>query len=402
MKIVIVQAAIMLFQGLLSLIYAVLKIFPVKPGKVLFCSRQSDEIPLDFLLLKNHLKEKKTDIEVIFICNRISRDVRGCISFFGSLLKSMYHLATSSVCIIDSYWPAVSMLTHKKSLKVIQIWHSIGKMKKSGYQALDRKSGRKSEYADLLKMHKNYDYLVGGSKFWNDDYCEAFGVDENQILNYGLPRIDYLIDSQEENKRRFYAEFPELREKKVVLYAPTFRKNMKSEWANIMSAGTYDDIEIIVKNHPGQNAEKISTNTGVRYIDSWDTIDLLTVCDYLITDYSSIAFEAAVIRTKTYFWTYDYDEYMRNSGINIDLKNEMSGNLFKNLEELMQAIEYDRYNYEQQEAYIDKYLMDDIGYSTELITDFVINLIREEESKHEVCYHGRWKSNAMEETSRST
>ena len=103
MKIVIVQAAIMLFQGLLSLIYAVLKIFPVKPGKVLFCSRQSDEIPLDFLLLKNHLKEKKTDIEVIFICNRISRDVRGCISFFGSLLKSMYHLATSSVCIIDSY-----------------------------------------------------------------------------------------------------------------------------------------------------------------------------------------------------------------------------------------------------------------------------------------------------------
>ena len=72
------------------------------------------------------------------------------LKFSAVMFKSMYHLATSRVCVLDSYWPPVSLLKHKEELRVIQIWHAIGKIKQSGLQSVGKKSGRKAEYADFL------------------------------------------------------------------------------------------------------------------------------------------------------------------------------------------------------------------------------------------------------------
>ncbi len=395
----LVGASIKALNYLLSFIYFFIKLIPTKRGKILFLSRQSDKIPLDFVLLKNRIGQIKPDASFVVICSRIGHGARENILFLIRLIRSMYHLATSQVCIIDSYWPAVSMLKHKKHLKVIQIWHSIGKMKKSGYQSLDKKSGRKSQYAKLLKMHNNYDYFIGGAEIFNKDYCEAFRINEDKILNYGLPRIDYLIETEEQNRTRFYNEFPELKDKKVVLYAPTFRRNMKSCWEDIINADISSNIAVIIKNHPGQGAHKTAETSVIRYIDDWETIDLISVCDYLITDYSSIAFEAAVLKKKTFFWIYDYEQYIKNSGINIDLKNELSHNAFENIDELMTAIENDDYSIVQQEEYIRKYLLNDLGHSTEKIAGLVVSLMESKEKNYEICNNGRWQGRAVEEPS---
>ena len=98
----------------LRLLYGVLKIFPVKKNKVLFLSRQSDELSLDFSMLKDRMEEKKPDIRIVSICNRLDDSGKGIVGFWIDTLKSMYHLATSRVCVLDAYWPAVSILHHKK------------------------------------------------------------------------------------------------------------------------------------------------------------------------------------------------------------------------------------------------------------------------------------------------
>lgn len=392
----IIVSGIFMMNGGLSLIYFFLKLFPIKSGKILFCSRQSDSEPLDFLLIKNEIGKRCENAEFVTICSRTEHNATKMIKFAAQVLKSMYHLATSSVCIVDSYWPTVSVLKHKKDLKVIQIWHSIGKMKKSGFQALDKKSGRNGSYARALKMHNNYDYLIGGSPVWNKYYCEAFNISEEKILNYGLPRIDYLLDTQQRNKDRFLKEFPQWKDKKIVLYAPTFRRNMKSEWSRIADAQKYDDIVIIVKNHPGQAIDKEEARGNIAFIDDWETIDLIAACDYMITDYSSIALEAAVLRKKTFYWVYDYDEYMENSGININLKKEMSGNVFENIDDLMYCVKNDKYNSELQEWYIKKYLPAELGKSTEKIATLTLDLIREQVNMYETGYNGRRQGEQME------
>lgn len=376
-KIKIVQVLIIIINWILSFIYFLMKLRPAKRYRVVFCSRQSNVMTIDFILLKKEIERLIPEATFVAIMDHVTPNIKGYIKFVISVLKSMWYLATAEICILDSYWPAVSMLKHKKNLKVIQIWHAIGKMKKSGYQTIDKKSGRNGSYTTYLKMHKNYDYFIGGAPFWNEFYKEAFNINDNQILNYGLPRIDYLIKTAEENRQRFLSEFPELVEKKIVLYAPTFRKNMESHWEEITRAAIHKDIRIIIKNHPEQWANK-TVGDNIIYIDNWNTMDLIAVCDYMITDYSSIALEAAVLKKPTFFWTYDYDEYMKNSGTNIDLKEEVPDNMSDNINDILHRIENDDYNTQEQLAYIKKFLPKDLGGCTYKIAKKIVDLMMED------------------------
>lgn len=374
-KIGITKIAIIVFRAVLNVVYCVLKAFPTKNNKVVFCSRQSDDIPLDFSMIQEVLLKDNPDVKIINVCCRIKKSIGSYILFFIKMLKSMYHLATSKVCVIDAYWPAVSLLNHKKSLKVIQLWHSIGKMKKSGYQSLDKKSGRNKDLSNLLRMHKNYNYIIGGAPFWNPFYTEAFNISEDKILNYGLPRIDYLINSEQRNKERFLKEYPQFAGKTIILYAPTFRRGMKSAWSEIFDADIADNQVIIVKNHPSQVWSKRDEVEHIAYMDDWSTLDMLCVCHFVITDYSSIALEAAVLKKKTFFWTYDYDEYMQNSGININLREEAGSNLSESIDKILKDIRENNYDAELQKKYIEKFLPDEMGNSTVKIARFIESLM---------------------------
>lgn len=391
MKTITVKFMIYIAKKIMSCIYTILKLLPVSNNKIVFCSRQGNEIPLDFRLIQNKLHEKNSDLLCINICRHVGGGIKHYILFMFAVLKSMYYMATSKICIIDSYWPAVSMLEHKQSLKVIQIWHSIGKIKKSGYQTIGKVSGRKTEYVDILCMHRNYDFVIAGASSWNRFYCESFGVQEEKILNYGLPRIDYLIDTAEQNRERFFRENPEYYGKKIILYVPTFRRNMHSRCSEITDAFDNNDALLIIKAHPGQEIERKDNLKNVCYMDRWETIDLLAVCDCIITDYSAISLEAAVLDKKIYYWIYDYDEYIKNNGLNIDLKKEMEGNLYNNIEDLFKAISENRYEEDCYKNFRMKYLPETVGDATEKITGLVLGLLEKEayEKKYyENCNYG--------------
>ena len=132
------KIAIYIMRIGLNFIYAVLKLFPTQKNKVLFLSRQSNTLTLDFKMTQEELRREQPDIKIVTICHRLEGEGSGAAAFAKSTLKSMYHLATSSVCVLDAYWPAVSILHHKKSLTVIQMWHALGKIKQSGYQTLGK------------------------------------------------------------------------------------------------------------------------------------------------------------------------------------------------------------------------------------------------------------------------
>lgn len=367
----------MLLKVILNLLYRVLKIFPVQNKKILFCSRQSNDMPLDFVYIKRKLQDKDDSIRCVTICKNIGHNMSDYIKFSLAALKSMYHLATCRICILDSYWPAVSLLKHKKGLTVIQLWHAIGKIKQSGRQSVGRVSGRETTYAKLFNMHKNYDYIIAGAKAWNKFYCMSFGTTEDKILNFGLPRIDYLVENKDKIKEVFFKEYSELKGKKIVLYAPTFRRNMESRWFDISEASHNSDIVIIIKNHPGQLGQYKKESPNLLYVENWKTLDLLCVCDYLITDYSAIALEAASINKPTYYWIYDYEDYIKNNGLNIDIKKELSSYAFKNIQVIIDKIEKEGYDFKQYNEYKKKYLFEDVGKSTAKITAFIMKLLEE-------------------------
>ena len=358
---------------MLGIIYAVMKLlFPTKNNRILFISRQSDEMSLDFLMLKEEIEKQDSKAEIIAICNRFSDDKGGIIGLGMASLKSMYYLATSKVCVLDAYWPIVSILSHKKELKIIQMWHAIGKIKKSGYQTLGKESGRGEAISKALCMHRNYDYVIAGGTAWNPYYCQSFDISENKLVNIGLPRIDYILDTEEKNRQKVYSKYPMFKEKKVILYAPTFRRNMELNWQDLLDAINFEQYHLIIKGHPNQKIE--CEKSGVYECPEFSAVDLLSVCDYLITDYSAIAVEAAVLNKKTYYYLFDYDEYMDKNGINVSPFESMPGCAFRDAKELIEDLESGNYKQKVLDLYREKYLPENLGKSTEKLAQLVINL----------------------------
>ena len=192
---------------------------------------------------------------MIFLCKRMKKGIKGYVDYVLELFKQMYHLSTSKMAIIDSYCIPVCVLKHKKSLKVLQIWHSIGKIKKSGYQSLDTESGRSSKMAKAMCMHKNYDAIIAGGDAFNKFYEEGFNVSKDVLLNYGLPRIDHIIETSKNKNKKVFEKFPELKGKKIVYYAPTFRTYDVDGPQKLLDAYNPKEFALIITCHPNQKID---------------------------------------------------------------------------------------------------------------------------------------------------
>lgn len=356
-------------KALLVVLYAPLKLIPAKAGKVLFLSRQFDGPSLDACLLFDELRRRDPSIEVVCICRRVNAGFFESLGFFFCLVKSLYHLSTAQVCVLDSYWPAVSVLKHKQTLKVVQMWHSLGKIKKSGLQTLDKPGGRSGAIARIMRMHAGYDFVIAGAEAWNSFYCESFGISARMIRNVGLPRIDYLLSHRESLRKDILAQYPSLAKKTVVLYAPTFRRGASEGCAeSLLSSLDFSRFAIVVKSHPNQ---RLATDGYAVEKCAFSALSLLPVAEYLITDYSAIALEAAVLNVKTLYYVPDYEEYKRSNGLNIDLFDVMPGCVFSEPYQIREALEKP-YPQESLRSYREKYLPQILGNSAQAIADIVI------------------------------
>lgn len=352
------------FKIILNFIYFFMKLFKTKNNRVIFISRQSNKITLDFKMIIDELN-KNNNYDIIVFCKRFDNIKKHIFSYSTYTLKTMFYLATSKVCVIDSYCLPVSILKHKKNLKVMQIWHSLGAIKKFGYQTVDTPYGRSKTIAEGLNMHKNYDEIISGSKNMSKYFALAFNYDIESFKNYGLPRIDYLINNKNDIKKNIYKKYSGLKKKKTILYAPTFRPDSTNSINQVIETIDYRKYNLIVKAHPNQiiNIQKKQVYT----CPDVSSLDLLTITDYLITDYSAIAIEGASIDVKTYYFVFDYDSYKEKNGLNIDLYKEMPGYVFNDFKKLYKKLDEEVYDTKVLKKYKDKYLDNTKGNSTKLI-----------------------------------
>lgn len=350
-------------RKMMAAAYAPLKALPTQPDKIVLLSRQENSTPFEFQMLRNELLARHPGVRVVTISQRLDEGPLGKWLFFVALARSLYHLATAKVCVLDSYWPAVSALDHKEDLTVFQMWHSMGKIKQSGKKTVGKEGGRRRSVARIMRIHDGYDYVIAGGPAWNRFYRESFGVEDDAILNIGLPRADYLLNEREEIAARIHRKYPELREGPVVLYAPTFRRGYGSASAarNIVSRLAPAGYHVIVKGHANQ---PLLAPTDEHWTcEDFSALELLTVADFVVTDYSAIAVEAALANVPTFYYIYDLEQYERTNGLNIDLVKELPGLTYRSTAGLLRAMRKP-YPREVFEEYRRKYLFDDPGHST--------------------------------------
>lgn len=354
-------------------VYYFMKFKKTKNNKITFISRLSNQKTLDFKLIENQLRKRNSNIECVFLCRKIDSFTDGFFKNIIYTLKCLSNLADSKVCVTDSYTIAVSSVSHKKSLCIIQIWHSMGAIKKFGYQSLGNVSGRDSKTAKILNIHANYNYIISGSKEMTKYFSKAFNYSKDRFLNYGLPRIDYLLDNEQILKTKIFKKYPSLKKKINVLYAPTFRTTKDDMTSELIKSIDSDKFNLVIKGHANQ---KLNFNDKKTFLcEEFSALEMLCACDYLITDYSAIAIEAAILDKKTLYYVYDYEKYKENNGLNINLFNEMPECVFRDAKELCAKLNREDYDMEKLQKYKNKYIDVQDGSSTAKICNLIkINL----------------------------
>lgn len=364
---------------ILNIIYFFLKLMPVKK-QAIFVSMQSNKPSLDFNLLAEEIRRKDEDIKLIFLCKKMDSNLSNVIDYIKYVfniawyvLKVMCYLATSKVCITESYCVPISLLKHKKELKVIQIWHASGAVKKFGYQALDTKEGKSKEIADLMCMHKNYDYAIAPSEITREVFAEAFNIDIEKVVKLGLPRLEYISNSKYDKSEEIYQEYPELKDKKIILYVPTFRKEKSVNLDEILNYPIDETkYKIIIKLHP---LEKTTVDEKYKISSKYTSYDLIKIADYIITDYSILSVEASILEKPIFLYLYDFEEYSKNRGVNIDLNHELSTFTTKNFNDIMKKIEEQDFNIQEIIDYKNKYIEVDTNDTINKLAEFVLDLI---------------------------
>ncbi len=364
--------------ALCNVVYSFHKLAPTR-NRIAMISRQSDALTLDMRLLKEEIEHQNPSVEVVTMNRRIPPGLIGKIKYvFYMLGPEMHTIATSKVVLLEGYCINVSILHHKKDLKVIQLWHALGVFKRFAYLAVGTEEGHSETLAKAMHMHENYDYVICSSEFCRPYYAKAFGYPEEQVKVYPLPRTDLLQseDYRQETGKRILAKYPALEDKKNILYAPTFRSDVDitEHLQKLFNAFNYEEYNLIVKLHP-------IDRTAVNRMEVFDcseftTMELFSVSDVLITDYSSILFEAAVAEMPIYLYTYDLDEYLARRGFIIDFRKDIPFPMYENPGELLDSIRRGESSAEVSHEFIQRYVEPGTG-NTRKLAEFILEQLSE-------------------------
>lgn len=263
--------------------------------------------------------------------------------------KAKKLIQNSKVIVTDDYLSYLRRIDLKDDQRVIQIWHACGAFKKFGLDVAG------CDIEKELKSHKQYDAVIVSSEEVRKVYAEAFGIPEERVLALGTPRTDRLVSKKGKVQRtkEFYERYPKAKNKKLIVYAPTFREqegerielDPKLEW-NEISRFLGEDKMLLIRNHPVMKYDLLKGKTyfNIKNVPDENTNDLMAIADVVVTDYSSVMFEAALLDKSIVFYCPDLESYDRDFYLNFpeDVYGEFATNQDEFLKSLTKALECDK------------------------------------------------------------
>ena len=380
-----------LIAGYLSLtktIFVVCKLFPVKNKSVMVSSFGDNT---DYVA-REILRQNKSEVVILtsrksnYSFEHLGLSNRNIITFdrlnMINYIRSMYHLATARVVFVDNYFAFLSVMDFKPNVECVQLWHAAGAVKKFGMEDPTFDSRSTAAQKRFVNVYKRFNKVVVGSDEMIPIFKAAFNLKDEQFLKTGIPRTDFFfdVDAMDAAKRAVLSEFPTIKDKKVILYAPTFRRDQLNGQAiqldiDKITATLGSEYLLLIRMHP---AVKIgignSYTAGVIDVSGYpDVHHLLVVTDYLISDYSSLPYEFALLNRPQIFYPYDLVEYEKESGFWHAYEDVVPGPVVHSTDELIELICKDDFDMKRVRDFSDRWNRYSTGQSAqELVRDLKI------------------------------
>ncbi len=274
------------------------------------------------------------------------------VEYNSNAYKKVY--AEAKYWISNSRLP--EYLSKKRGQVYIQTWHGTP-FKKLGFDIEVKGGNAMNTVKDIRHKYvsdsKRYDYLISSSDFCTKHFASIFHLEKRAeiIKTLGSPRCDKIgkVGKEEIEKNKNALNLP--KNKKIVLYAPTWRDDQHKSGVGYTFENELD-FEKIQKRF----GDKIVILFRAHYFiansfdferykdfvfdmsDYPDINDLYNISDVLITDYSSVMFDFAALKRPMFFYMYDLKKYKNKLRDFYFSLSELPGPISTDMDELVKDI----------------------------------------------------------------
>lgn len=360
-------------------------IFPINKRKVVLlngCNFKYSDSPKSVAeyLLKNY-----PNCAEIFFVTEENQNSNGVNFIKAGTLQYFYHVCTCKVFVTNN--GGISYIPFRKKQFVINTWHGGGAYKPIGRSLNDSKC-----YELDLKMTSNSInlFLSSCEKFTNV-VSDALLISKDKFWEIGLPRNDYLINKDEQEIARIKKAIGIEKDKKLLLYAPTFRRENVSVGENldldfeIDIDATHKALQekfgyewvVGIRKHPGIKNKKTYNQENAIDLSSYpDMQELLLAADILVTDYSSCSWDFMLTKKPIFIYAPDLDEYSRKCKLYTPI-SEWPFPVATDMQQFVNKIsEFEYSDYLQKcEQHYCELGGKETGYATKLLADRIVSIL---------------------------
>ena len=304
-----------LIKYVLGIFFYIFRIFPINNKKICVVNFNGkgygDNIKpiIEELIIQN----KQDEFDIVWLVAKKYDDIPKFIKQVKiKSLSAIYHLSTSKIWVNNHRFN--TYVKKRKNQFYIQTWHSSLRLKKIEGDAINYLP---PSYVEIAKHDsKMINLLTCGSLFSKKTYETSFWYD-GEILLCGTPKFDiYFKDELKRNiKEKLLKKYNINSKKKIILYAPTFRKDDDKfsgnlDFSFLKNDNDFENYVFLIRLHPNSKALLQLSEEVINVTDYSSIEELLIACDMLITDYSGCCFDALVLKKPCILYVPDLKEYL--------------------------------------------------------------------------------------------
>lgn len=373
---------------ILKLAYNLGSLRQISDKKVVLASSREESLNGNLLYIYNEFQRRDTDLRFTVLLDPFDKSKGFIFTYLIKMIRAVYHFSNARLIILDDYYYPLYVITPRSETEIVQVWHAAGAFKKFGLSLKGKADGPSESYLKKVHVHGNYTKAIVSSKNVIPYYAEAFGMSVDSVLSLGVPRVDFFYDNEKKQaiKHAFYNKYPELKGKRLILYAPTYKGSsykQDSYTSSIDFNHLKNDQDIwLIKLHPYITKgldERQNVDGFTLEPEHFSTHELMLVSDILVTDYSSVIFEFSILNKPIIFMVPDLEEYYQQRDFYFNFENFVPGNIVENSSQLSEMLNEKNYDMTRLKNFRD-YFFDyqSFGYSKRVV-DYLINEVLSKE-----------------------
>ena len=276
----------------------------------------------------------------------------GTLPYYGRCVKMVWKASSSRLVFLSDASAPISCLPLRKGTDVVQLWHACGAFKKFGMSTADKLFGDSRAEKKRHPYYENLSLVTVSSPEVRWAYIEAMDLGErpDTVQATGVSRTDVYFDEEylSQQCELVAATIPQVKGKKIILYAPTFRGRIADAVGpdaldiELMRRRLSDEYVLLVKHHPFVTQRPPIPDACQDFaFDVSESLEIeaaMMAADVCITDYSSLVFEYSLLDRPMAFFAFDRADYDDWRGFYYDYDEMTPGPVFDNTEELVKWI----------------------------------------------------------------